>query len=74
MEVQSAASLFFLLRSFVKNALGIPPKVPLAVAQCLCMASRRLLRQRSAEDIVALEVSAEPVAWMTDVVLVSFFE
>ena len=38
------------------------------------MASRRLLRQCSAEDIVALEVSAEPVAWMTDVVLVSFFE
>jgi hypothetical protein len=39
------------------------------------MASRRLLRQRSAEDIVALEVSAEPVAWMTDdVLVVSFLE
>ena len=32
------------------------------------------MRQCSAEDIVALEVSAKPVAWMTYVVLVSCFE
>ena len=66
--------LVMMLRGYVKKALGLPPKAPPAVEQCLRMASRRLLRHCSATDIAALEVSGRPLFWMTDDVLVSFFE
>ena len=72
-ESPERRKLVMMLRAYVKKALGLPPKVPLAVEQCLCMASRRLLRHCSATDIAALEVSGRPLFWMTDDVLVSFF-